>query len=158
MKLYHGTNQSFDAIDLMKSKPNKDFGHGFYLSADFEQALNMARIKTEQLQEGEPVVMEYEVDESEMQKLQILRFKEYSEEWAEFILANRSNVTGDPIHQYDIVVGPIADDRVGVQLWKYENQLIDLPTLVKKLKYMKGMTIQYFFGTEKAVSLLKRVK
>lgn len=158
MKLYHGTNQSFDAIDLMKSKPNKDFGQGFYLSADFEQALNMARIKTEQLQEGEPIVTEYEVDESEMQKLQILRFKEYSEEWAEFILANRSNVTGGSTHQYDIVVGPIADDRVGVQLWKYENQLIDLPTLVKKLKYMKGMTIQYFFGTEKALSLLKRVK
>ena len=95
---------------------------------------------------------------TEMQKLQILRFEEYGEEWAEFILANRSNVTGGSIHQYDIVVGPIADDRVGVQLWKYENQLIDLPTLVKKLKYMKGMTIQYFFGTEKAVSLLKRVK
>ena len=158
MKLYHGTNQSFVAIDLMKSKPNKDFGRGFYLSPDYEQALNMAQIKTEQLQEGEPIVMEYEVDEIEMQKLQILRFEEYSEEWAEFILANRSNVTGGSIHQYDIVVGPIADDRVGVQLWKYENQLIDLPTLVEKLKYMKGKTIQYFFGTEKAVSLLKRVK
>ena len=158
MKLYHGTNQSFDSIDLIKYKPNKDFGRGFYLSADYEQALNMAQIKTEQLQEGEPIVMEYEVDEIEMQKLQILRFEEYSEEWAEFILANRSNVTGGSIHQYDIVVGPIADDRVGVQLWKYENQLIDLPTLVKKLKYMKGMTIQYFFGTKKAISLLKRVK
>ena len=158
MKLYHGTNQDFDAIDLMKSKPNKDFGRGFYLSADYEQALNMAQIKMEQLQEGEPIVMEYEVDEAEFQKLQILRFEEYSKEWAEFILANRSNVTGDTIHQYDIVVGPIADDRVGVQLWKYENQLIDLPTLVEKLKYMKGMTIQYFFGTIKAVSLLKRIK
>ena len=49
MRLYHGTNQSFDSIDLKKSKPNKDFGRGFYLSADFEQALNMAQIKTEQL-------------------------------------------------------------------------------------------------------------
>lgn len=29
MILYHGTNQSFDKIDLMKSKPNKDFGTGF---------------------------------------------------------------------------------------------------------------------------------
>lgn len=57
MKLYHGTNQSFDSIDLMKSKPNKDFGRGFYLSADYAQALNMAQIKTEQLQEGEPIVI-----------------------------------------------------------------------------------------------------
>ena len=32
MILYHGTNMAFDAIDLKKSKPNKDFGQGFYLS------------------------------------------------------------------------------------------------------------------------------
>ena len=42
MKLYHGTNRDFDKIDLLKSKPNKDFGRGFYLSAAYEQALNMA--------------------------------------------------------------------------------------------------------------------
>lgn len=48
MKLYHGTNRDFDKIDLSKSKPNKDFGRGFYLSADYEQALNMAQVKVEQ--------------------------------------------------------------------------------------------------------------
>lgn len=79
MKLYHGTNRAFDAIDLLMSKPNKDFGRGFYLSPDYEQALNMARIKTEQQQEGEPIVMVYEVDETEMQKLQMLCFEEYNE-------------------------------------------------------------------------------
>ena len=85
-------------------------------------------------------------------------FDDYSENWAEFILANRNNSACTPIHNYDIVIGPIANDRVGVQLWKYENQLIDMPTLVGKLKYMKGLTIQYFFGTETALSILKRVK
>lgn len=34
---------------------------------------------------------------------------------------------------------------------------IDLPTLVRNLKYMKGITIQYFFGTERAIRLLQRV-
>ena len=34
MILYHGTNVDFDRIDLLKSKPNKDFGRGFYLSAN----------------------------------------------------------------------------------------------------------------------------
>lgn len=48
MKLYHGTNKDSDRIDLLKSKPNKDFGRGFYLSADYEQALNMAQVKVEQ--------------------------------------------------------------------------------------------------------------
>lgn len=32
MKLYHGSNILIDKIDLSKSKPNKDFGRGFYLS------------------------------------------------------------------------------------------------------------------------------
>ena len=69
MKLYHGTNQTFDSIDLKKSKPNKDFGRGFYLSAEYEQAINMAKIKVEQQQDGEPIVLVYEVDENEMKKI-----------------------------------------------------------------------------------------
>lgn len=158
MKLYHGTNMAFDVIDFQKSKPNKDFGKGFYLSPDYAQALNMAHIKVEQQQAGSPTVIEFEVDEEEMNTLHLLRFEDYSEQWAEFILANRNNNTGKPVHDYDIVIGPIANDRVGLQLWRYESQLIDLPTLVSKLKYMKGVTIQYFFGTERALSLLKRVK
>ncbi len=158
MKLYHGTNIVFDKIDLQKSKPNKDFGQGFYLSPDYDQALNMANIKTEQLQEGEPTVMEFEVEVRDIRSLHTLEFDDYSENWAEFILANRNNSAGTLVHNYDIVIGPIANDRVGVQLWKYENQLIDMPTLVRKLKYMKGLTTQYFFGTEKALSILKRVK
>lgn len=158
MKLYHGTNVAFNNISLLKSKPNKDFGRGFYLSPNYEQALEMAQIKTEQLQEGTLIVMTFEIDEKEMEKLQILRFDEYNEDWAKFILANRNNSTKKTIHQYDIVIGPIADDKVGLQLWRYENELIDLSTLVQKLKYMKGMTFQYFFGTTKALSLLKHIK
>ena len=158
MKLYHGTNMTFDKIDLRKSKPNKDFGQGFYLSPEYDQALNMAKIKTEQQQEGEPIVMEFEMEDGGMKDLHTLVFDDYSEQWAEFILANRNNSTGAPVHDYDMVIGPIANDRVGVQLWKYENQLIDMPTLVSKLKYMKGPTVQYFFGTEKALAILKRVR
>ena len=93
-----------------------------------------------------------------MRKLRLLRFDDYSEQWAEFVLASRKSSISQPVQDYDIVIGPIADDRVGVQLWKYENQLIDLPTLVGNLKYMKGLTVQYFFGTENALSVLRRVE
>ena len=75
---------------------------------------------------------------------------------ADTLTLNRNNPSSVPVHDFDVVIGPIANDRVGVQLWKYESQLIDLPTLVKRLKYMKGITIQYFFGTERAINLLKR--
>ena len=89
--------------------------------------------------------------------LKVLRFDDYSEEWAKFILLNRNNASRQPAHDYDIVIGPIANDRVGVQLWKYENQSIDLPTLVHNLRNMKGITFQYFFGTVRAIKILKRL-
>ena len=43
MILYHGSNTAIEQIDLEKSKPNKDFGRGFYLSELEEQALEMMR-------------------------------------------------------------------------------------------------------------------
>lgn len=157
MILYHGTNVEFDKIDLLKSKPNKDFGRGFYLSADYNQALELAHVKVEQLEIGSPVVLSYEVDEEAMSGLKVLKFDAYSEEWAKFILANRNNPSDEPVHDYDIVIGPIADDRVGLQLWRYETRSIDLPTLVRNLQYMKGVTIQYFFGTDDAIRILRKL-
>ena len=157
MILYHGTNQDFGEIDLQKSKPNKDFGQGFYLSREYTQAMSMAKTKVEQLETGMPTVLTYEADEAQMEGLKVLRFDDYTEEWAQFILLNRNNSTSMPAHDYDIVIGPIANDRVGVQLWKYETQAIDLPTLVHNLRNMKGITFQYYFGTERALKILKRL-
>jgi hypothetical protein len=157
MILYHGTNVVFDEIDLTKSKPNKDFGQGFYLSREYSQAMDMAKIKVEQLESGTPTILTFEADENKMLSLKVLRFDDYSEEWAKFILLNRNNASRQPAHDYDIVIGPIANDRVGVQLWKYENQSIDLPTLVHNLRNMKGITFQYFFGTVRAIKILKRL-
>jgi hypothetical protein len=81
--------------------------------------------------------------------------------WHEAISRNkcgvRPNTSKEPVHDYDIVIGPIADDRVGLQLWRYETRSIDLPTLVRNLQYMKGVTIQYFFGTERAINTLRRL-
>ena len=157
MKLYHGTNEDFDKINLLKSRPNKDFGRGFYLSADFEQALAMAEVKVEQLGYGTPVVQAYEIEDDAWNFLHVLRFDSYSEDWTKFILQNRNNPEETSTHDYDVVIGPIANNRVGLQLWKYESNMIDLPMLVHNLQYMKGITIQYFFGTERSLEYLKRI-
>ena len=157
MILYHGTNKAFEAIDLTKSKPNKDFGQGFYLSREYSQAMEMAKTKIEQLKSGSPIVMTYEVDEERMKELKVLRFDAYTYDWAKFILLNRRNDSQKPAHDFDIVYGPIANDRVGVQLWKFENQMIDLETFTRNLHRMEGITFQYFFGTERAIQLLKRL-
>jgi hypothetical protein len=157
MILYHGTNKAFDTIDLTKSKPNKDFGQGFYLSREYSQAMEMAKTKFDQIKSGFPTVLTYEVDEQQMNQLKVLRFDAYTFEWAQFILMNRRNDTNKPMHNYDIVYGPIANDKVGVQLWKFENQMIDLETFTRNLRRMEGITFQYFFGTERAIKLLKKL-
>lgn len=157
MILYHGTNADFSEIDLRKSKPNKDFGRGFYLSREYSQAMDLAKIKVEQLEWGSPTVLTYDADDVQMADLKVLQFDDYSEEWAKFIILNRNNASHQQVHDFDIVIGPIANDRVGVQLWKYETHSIDLPTLVNNLRHMKGITFQYFFGTERAIKILKRL-
>ena len=157
MILYHGTNADFAEIDLRKSKPNKDFGQGFYLSREYAQAMDMAKTKVEQLETGFPTVLTFEADDKAMAALRVLRFDGYSAQWAKFILLNRNDSSPQPVHDYDIVIGPIANDRVGVQLWKFENGSIDLPTLVHNLRNMRGITFQYFFGTDRAIKILKRL-
>ena len=54
MILYHGSNMVIDKIDLEMSKPNKDFGKGFYLSENESQAMEMANFKSALLG-GEPM-------------------------------------------------------------------------------------------------------
>lgn len=155
MILHHGTNKAFDAIDLTKSKPNKDFGQGFYLSKNYSQAMEMAMTKVEQLKSGSPIVLTFEIDDEQLGQLKVLRFDAYTLDWAKFILMNRQNDTKKPMHDYDVVYGPIANDKVGVQLWKFESHMIDLDTFANNLHRMEGITFQYFFGTERAIQLLK---
>ena len=158
IRLYHGSNMKIEVPDLVHSKPFKDFGCGFYLSADKQQALDMASQKVNQIMAGKAEITEFLFDETLMTsgQLKVLSYPDYSEEWALFVLANRNKNIEHPIHDYDIVYGPIADDGVTYQLRRYEGGVISLSRLVEELKYAKGITFQYFFGTDRALHQLKR--
>ena len=158
MILYHGTNTDFMAIDLNKSQRGKDFGCGFYLSESEAQAEDMAKFKV-QLFGGQTIVQSYEFDVARLGDgtLRFLRFDGYSKEWATFILANRQNKNAYNIHDYDIVFGPIANDKVGAQIRNVMEQNINMDTFLERLKYIKGITFQYFFGSEKAIQMLRRL-
>ena len=71
---------------------------------------------------------------------------------------NRRNRTREPLHHYDIVIGPIANDAVGYQIRRFVSGLIDMDKFLDELKYMKCRTMQYFFGTEKAISYLSKIE
>ena len=157
MILYHGTNTDFQEIKLLKSQRQKDFGQGFYLSDKKEQALEMAKHRVKQFG-GTPYVQEYSFDEDAFVSpyIRILQFEGYTKDWVNFIIANRENDSAEPVHDYDIVIGPIANDTVGVQLFQYRKHYINIDMLIENLKYRK-YTIQYYFGTSKALSYLHRI-
>ena len=158
IKLYHGSNIEIDIIDLSKSKIGKDFGKGFYLYPNFDQAYKMAVRAKNINKEGSVIVsaFEFEDDILTSSELKIKTFTEYTKEWADFVVANRNNKSQIPIHPYDIVIGPIADDNVGTQIYRYSRGFIDIDKLITELKF-EEKAIQYFFGTETAIKLLKKI-
>jgi len=156
MILYHGTNMDFKAIDLAKCIPFKDFGKGFYLTDIRDQAEALA-LKKSKLFGGSPIVQEYVFipEEAEEMGLEIRCFEKPSREWAEFIFNNR-NRNSNFHHDYDIVYGPIANDGVAYLLGRYEEGSISLDELAKELEF-RELNNQYYFGTQKAIGLLKRI-
>lgn len=84
-------------------------------------------------------------------------FEGYSKEWAEFIMMNRRNKTDKQAHDYDIVYGPIADDKVGLQISRYQLQYIQMDELIRQLSFIRP-TFQFFFGTKRAIRLLHKIE
>lgn len=157
MRLFHGSNMRVDAIDLSRSKKYKDFGQAFYLSADEDQAQELAESRADFLG-GEPVVNEFEFDELMARDLglKVKRFEHYSLEWAQFTWDNRDE-NQDFHHEYDVVYGPIMNDTVGFQMREFRKKHKDLGLFLEGIKYEKGETFQWAFCTEKAVKCLKRL-
>ena len=92
-----------DNPEIRLSVNNKDFGHGFYCTEFQAQAERWAkRFKT-------PIVSVYEYKANA--SLSLLEFNDMTDTWLDFIADCRS---GKP-HNYDIVVGAMANDQV----WNY---------------------------------------
>ena len=155
--LYHGSNVFIEKIDLIRSHPDKDFGKGYYLTDIRTQAEAMSIRRVRIAGEGEPTLTVYSFDESQLHspELRVKVFDEPTEEWALFVLSNREASLTGYTHDYDIVIGPIADDGVAFQLDRYIRHMITLATLVEELTYRK-LNRQYYFGTERALQTLIR--
>ena len=144
MKLYHGSYIKIDEIDLTKAKPYKDFGRAFYLTKFYEQAKKWAdRLSKEH--ETESIVTEFEFDEYayEDDSLKVQVFENYNEQWLDFVVLNRSN--RKQIHDYDIVEGPIADDKVQNRIIDYLNGEITKIDFLEELKWHEEKHIKFVF-------------
>jgi hypothetical protein len=157
MILYHGTNADIESIDLTKGLRFKDFGKGFYLTPNRETACRMAQ-KRARLFGGTATLITYELDDSALQSdLKVRVFPEKaSVEWLLFVDANRDRKSQQPVHDYDIVVGPIADDGVVLQLTNYREGIYS-PEEAARLLQDRYLDQQYYFGTERALNYLHKI-
>jgi CRISPR/Cas system-associated endonuclease/helicase Cas3 len=136
MRVYHGSDTLVSVIDLQKCKPNRDFGRGFYVTKLRSQAESMAKRVTKYSKKP-PVVTEYEFDEYAYQDndLNVLRFDAYNEEWLDFVVLNRNADKRRQAHEYDIVEGNVADDKITRNITKYLKGKILKQNFLEMLKH-----------------------
>ncbi|GHT67982.1 hypothetical protein FACS1894110_14530 [Spirochaetia bacterium] len=132
MTVFHGSNIDFDKVSLDFAKDRRDFGKGFYTTTIREQAVLWAqdlclRYKTEK-------AFLYEFEFSKI-NLNGKVFDGISEEWLNFIINNR--IQGGIQHNYDVVQGPVANDRIYPTITLFLNGRYDVEYTLKKLAFFK---------------------
>ncbi|WP_368044136.1 DUF3990 domain-containing protein [uncultured Clostridium sp.] len=140
--IYHINYTIVKYPNIIVGKNTKDFDHGFYCTRVKQQAEKLAnKYKT-------PVINSYEL--ADISDLKVKIFKEYNEEWLDFIVHCRNG--GE--HDYDVVEGFMCDDTILDNLEEYISGYIDKSTFLDMMKFNWNNN-QISFHTVKA---LKRIK
>ena len=151
MKIYHGSIEMVECPEIRESNRTLDYGQGFYTTTSYEQAEAWVRRRMNEKRTSRGYVCAYELDESALQNLKTLIFEQPAEEWVDFVMKNRTHK--GYVHDFDIVYGPVANDRVYAAFALYEGGLINKQALIAELKAYK-LVDQYLFHTEKALQTL----
>lgn len=146
MILYHGSWLEVAKPDLKHSRPNVDFGLGFYTTPLYEQAVKWCGKVKRRGKDG--IVSRYTLDGHALETLKVLQFDSYGEEWLDFILTCRS---GKDETDYDIVLGGVANDRVFNTVELYFDGLINKTEAIRRLRYEKP-NLQVCLRTERVLS------
>jgi hypothetical protein len=156
MKLYHGSNQIIKQPDLSKGRRFLDFGSGFYLSGEKSQAENRAKSAVAFLEEGLPIVNIFDWEKEKTINLNVLHFPTTHIEWLDFVFANRKGDISEI--QYDMVVGPTANDKTILVINQYMagmfDNLANPKEMVIQLFQPQKLATQYLFATEESLNYL----
>lgn len=139
MTVYHGGYISVENPQVRIGRNTKDFGTGFYCTVIKEQAQRWAK------RYDTKVVSIYEVRLN--LDLNIKEFQEMTEEWLDFIIDCRSGKS----HNYDIVIGAMADDQIYVVENGYINNVLDL----MKTPFDRPYKFSLIFTYEEQVKFVK---
>ncbi len=149
MKLYHGSTCEVRDPHIIQGRL-LDFGYGFYTTSDIDQARQWA-IRKSLNSDERPVVNTYEFDDETAYKiLKIISFESPNSEWLSFVVSNRR---GQCQFEYDMAIGPVADDTVYRTIVLFESGTISVEMAVSMLK-PETLRDQYLFHTERALELL----
>ncbi|MDE7397511.1 MAG: DUF3990 domain-containing protein [Muribaculum sp.] len=150
-ELYHGSLEIVTSPELRIPNRTLDYGAGFYLTSSSEQAEAWIKRKLKDgIICGYVNIYEYNVGmESE---LKTLIFDKPDEEWLDFVMANRMDKNYR--HEYDIVKGPVANDRVYASFALYEAGLLDKQELVTELRAYK-LVNQILLHTNRALASIR---
>ena len=155
MKIYHGSLEVVEHPIILKPNRKLDYGDGFYTTTSKKQAKEWVERRMLEKHSTCGHINVYEFDDKMLPELNCLIFPEPNEEWAEFVMANRTKYNFT--HDYDIVYGPVANDRVYLQFGLYEAGAISVDTLIRELKTCK-LIDQYLFHTDKALTALRFIE
>lgn len=132
MKIYHGSIDKVETPEIRESNRTLDYGRGFYTTTSYEQAESWVRRRMGEKKVTLGYISVYEFDEMALQNLNVLVFDSPSDEWVEFVMKNRTQK--GYLHKYDLVYGPVANDKVYAAFALYEGGLLDKKTLISELK------------------------
>lgn len=155
MKIYHGSLEVVEHPIILQPNRKLDYGEGFYTTTSKKQSEEWVERRMLEKQSVYGYLNVYEFDDKKMSDFKCLIFPGPSKKWAEFVMANRTQKGFT--HDYDIVYGPVANDRVYLQFGLYESGAISIETLIRELKTYK-LVDQYLFHTEKALTSLHFVE
>lgn len=151
MILYHGSIEIVETPEIRTPNRALDYGSGFYTTTSYQQAKDWVKRKLD-AKTTIGYVNVYEFDDNNICNYNSLIFEQPTEEWVDFVMQNRVQI--DFNHDYDIVYGPVANDKVYAAFALYEGGLIDKTALIAELKAYK-LVDQYLFHTERALKTIK---
>ena len=154
MKLYHGSTIIVDTPKIQPPTRTLDYGRGFYTTTSYNQAEQWVKRRLSP-SENVGFVNSYDLDDNAFHCLKYLRFDQPNEEWVDFVMKNRTVRNFE--HNYDIVFGPVANDKVYAAFALFEAGLLDKDSLIKELKAYR-LVDQLLFHTEHALSFLKFIE
>ena len=111
--LFHGSTLVVEKPLVDYGRPELDFGPGFYLTHDREQAERWAQTKAGRMRGGQAILNIYRFEEkafSEQLAYQRLVFADYNQEWLDFIADSRKGHS--PWQDLDWIEGGVANDSV----------------------------------------------